>query len=151
VDLRFKPVTVFGLNTGAYHAYIVTTDPSGLQTYFRGGPAGSPNAGFTSPYGNVVTKTGPYVPGTPDWTNQWRPQLRLEDDGQPCGCVNSKFTDTLSQIQSAQVPYYPIVLGMPFGGYNSNSVAGTLIREVGLQAPVLPVGNAPGFYTNIPY
>ena len=148
VDLRFKPVSVFGLTTGAYHAYIVTTDPSGSQTFFRGGPAGFPNP--NSLYGNVVTDTGTYIGGTKDWTNQQRPQLRLRDDDQPCGCINSMFTDILNQIQSAGVPYYPLVLGRPLGGYNSNSVAGTLLREAGFTVPSVPVV-APGFNTTIPH
>ncbi|HZT02378.1 MAG TPA: RHS repeat-associated core domain-containing protein [Steroidobacteraceae bacterium] len=148
LDLRFKRVRVLGLNTGAYHAYLVSTDLDGSQKYFRGGPAGSPN--LMSVYGNVVTQSGPYLPGTKDWSDHSRPDIRLLDNNGPCGCINSELSGILDKIQAADVPYVPLPFGEPLSGYNSNSVAGTLARSAGFQVPSLPVP-APGFSLNIPY
>jgi RHS repeat-associated protein len=49
VDLHFSR-----LGPGYYHAYLVTTDPNGAQTYFRGGPsAGGPSSGVSGILGSA--------------------------------------------------------------------------------------------------
>jgi RHS repeat-associated protein len=51
IDVRFAH-----LQLNWYHAYIVTTDPDGSQTYFRGGPStGGPSGG---PLGQVSSASG---------------------------------------------------------------------------------------------
>jgi uncharacterized protein RhaS with RHS repeats len=42
VLLRFTPASIVGW-AGLYHGYVVTIDPNGAETYFRGGPSGSPS------------------------------------------------------------------------------------------------------------
>jgi hypothetical protein len=147
VELRFKPVTFLkgGIDTEFWHGYIVTTDTDGSQKYFRGGPGGS-NKG--SSYGNVVTETEQYIPGTIDYSNGPRPSQTLLDNDESCACMNSKFSDILKRIQQAAVPYEPFP-GMYNGTANSNSVAGTLVRDAGFPSPPINTWLAPGFNQTI--
>ena len=62
---------------GIYHKYILYTNSAGEQFYARGGPGffgpgaldGGLDESSTSPAGNIKTKDGEYVRGTPDWDN----------------------------------------------------------------------------------
>jgi RHS repeat-associated protein len=129
VDLRFKPAGFAG-KVGQYHAYVVTTEPGGSRSYFRGGPSGEPN--WMSMYGYITTQSGPYVPGTKDWDPGKPPSMRLLDDDEPCNCVNSRFNDILKKINDAKTFYGPL-------WKNSNSVAGTMLRASGFSIGPLPV------------
>jgi RHS repeat-associated protein len=59
IQLRFNPAKVVG-SLGVYHAYVVTIDTNGQQTYFRGGPSGVPNLDSWI-FGNIKTAYGPYA------------------------------------------------------------------------------------------
>ena len=138
VEVRF-----FKLGLGWYHAYVVTTDPNGSQTYFRGGPSGagpsggSPGqlSGATSgsdSWGPIITNTGPYVPGTVDYQTGHPPSVTVHDDNEPCTCIDEKFAKSLKDIEAAKIPYNPF-------GPNSNSVARGVIQGGGFPAPTPPV------------
>jgi hypothetical protein len=140
VLLRFTPASIVGW-AGLYHGYVVTIDPNGAETYFRGGPSGSPSLnGF---FGNIRTQYGPYLPGTPDWTKQAPPSITVYHDDQSCACENSSFKSILDAINSKGIPYYP-------ERQNSNSVVGTMLRDSGFSVGPLPVV-APAFGVNLYY
>jgi uncharacterized protein RhaS with RHS repeats len=147
VELRFKRVTFLmgGIDTDFMHGYIVTTDLDGSQKYFRGGPGGT-NKG--SSYGNVVTESGTYNNKSKDYSTEPRPSQTLLDDGESCSCMNKQFSDILNRIQQATVPYEPFP-GLYEGSANSNSVAGTLIRDAGLTSAPVNTWVAPGFNHNV--
>jgi hypothetical protein len=49
VDVRFKSAA----GSPGAHAYIVTTEPDGSRTYFRGGPSKTPNGGSSGTLGGA--------------------------------------------------------------------------------------------------
>jgi RHS repeat-associated protein len=141
IDVRFKPVPGIVGRLGEYHAYIVTTDPNGSQTYFRGGPDEQPN--WMSYYGYLTTEHGPYVSNTRDWSTDKRPSVRVLDNDAPCSCYNNKFASILDKIKAAKFFYGPL-------WKNSNSVAGTALRDSGFNVGQLPV-SAPLFNQELNY
>jgi RHS repeat-associated protein len=141
VDLRFKRVPGIPGKLDQYHAYVVTTEPNGSRSYFRGGPDGKMNV--NSAWGNMTTESGPYVPGTKDWDPGKPPSMRLLDNDESCGCTNDKFADIVKKIRDAQLPYAPLY-------HNSNSVAGTMLRDSGFRMRSLPV-SAPAFENQLKY
>ncbi len=139
IEVRFKPIPG-GKAFGIYHAYIVTTDPGGSQNYFRGGPDVQPNV--SSPFfGKITTESGPYVPGTKDFDAGSPPSTTILDDAEPCGCYNQRFANVLNQINAAAINYIPAFR-------NSNSVAGTTLRQSGFDPGTPPV-TTPGYSTNL--
>lgn len=56
VDVRFSGI---GGGNSFYHAYLVTTEPSGSQSYFRGGPGGGagPSGGASGAIGSGASGT----------------------------------------------------------------------------------------------
>lgn len=141
IELRFKPVPLFG-RYGQHHAYIVTRDTNGNRTYFRGGPNARGRA--SSPvFGSITTEHKEYVPGTKDYQEEMPPMIVILDDDQPCECINKRFSDILDKIEARNIVYFP-------QSQNSNSVAGTALRDSGFKVGPLPVG-APGFGNNLRY
>ena len=137
IELQFKPIPVFDFRK-FYHAFIVTDDHEGTRTYFRGGPTGSPN--FGSAFGDITTDHGPYVWGTKDFVMHPTKVVVL-DNNEPCDCYNTSFANTLDKIKKAHFSYNPLTR-------NSNSVAGTALRDAGFNVGPLPV-SAPGFGTSL--
>jgi RHS repeat-associated protein len=65
VDVRFSR-----LGPGYYHAYLVTTDPNGSQTYFRGGPsAGGPSSGVSGILGSASSGS------SSGWSGGWNSRV----------------------------------------------------------------------------
>jgi len=75
IAVYFKLITLFGIATPYYHEFLVYTDDSGNEYFARGGPAGGTQYSLDSggesggsssnpPFGNIVTQTGAYQPGT---------------------------------------------------------------------------------------
>jgi RHS repeat-associated protein len=142
------------------HCYLVVTEPGGLQYYFRGGPsakggglsAASSNshygigAGGDAGYGNIITSSGNYVPGTIDWPTSRTPQTGSRtyiDNGKPCsGCMIRQLDRALHDIQSAGTPYNPL-------STNSNSVAFQALQTIGVNPGVAPAP-APGWGIPLP-
>jgi hypothetical protein len=117
----------------------VTTDVNGAQNVFRGGP-GSPD--FDGVFGNIRTQHAPYGPKAPDWTARKPPSMLIYEDNKSCACENSSFKSILDTINQEKLRYL-------VDDWNSNSVAGTMLRDSGFQIGTLPV-TAPGFGTNLP-
>jgi RHS repeat-associated protein len=149
VDVRFK-----GLVPGIHHSYIVTTDPSGTQRYYRGGPesGASPNSGTlagrksedgrTAGWGRIVTESGEYVPGTIDWDPGSPPTMNLLDDSSSCESYDAGFEREIRAIQSANIPYHPL-------SRNSNATGTEILIRNGF-APGPPPVRAPGWGTRLP-
>ena len=135
VEVRFKPIPLVG-SLGIYHAYIVTTDPSGAQNYYRGGPGGPWTISSWPVWGTIKTNSGAYGPNTPDWDPGTPPTVVVLDNSEPCNCYNANFSDTLSRVSAAGIPYIPL-------WQNSNSVAATVLSNAGLSPGSSPVA-APG-------
>ena len=115
---------------GYYHLFVLYTDSTGSQFYFRGGPGGS-----ESGYGNIITACAPYVEGE----IEYNPRNLLEEVYQgvdACSKLNV-IQNKLNEIEGWNVPYVP-------AGPNSNSVIATLLKASGLpqRKPAVP---APGF------
>jgi RHS repeat-associated protein len=138
VELRFGPARYVGW-AGIYHAYVVTTDPNGTQTVFRGGPGSPDSNGW---FGNIRPRYAPYGPKAPDWTTKKPPSMLVYEDNESCGCENQSFKSILDTISQEKLRY-------EVDDWNSNSVAGTMLRASGFQVGPLPV-TAPGFGTNLP-
>jgi len=98
---------------------------------------------WLSIYGDIVTKHGPYLPGTPDW-GRGAPSITISDDGQPCDCTNQKLGNIADAIQNAKFTYIAAI-------QNSNSAAYTMLNKAGFVLPRdLPV-SAPGWGRSLDY
>lgn len=126
------------------HGFILTTDPSGLTCYFRGGPSG-PNPFSDSPLGTINAEFGEYLPTSPDWDPSAVEQSAkqggvLEDDDLPCAPFNDKLAALADQINGLPIPYSASEL-------NSNSVANAGLNALGFYgyqpAVMAPAWNAP--------
>ena len=127
VLLEFSHVALNG-----YHISVYTSD-SGGNMWFAGGPTRSPLNGGTgpaerdwmdpNPWGRLQGKYGvkDILPSGP------KTQI-VVDDGKPCSCYNKSFENTIDRVNSNRIPYDPI-------GQNSNSLAGTMLRDAGVNVP----------------
>jgi hypothetical protein len=146
----------------------VFTDATGQEYYMRGGPGargpargsgiskelsgGSSHTGTDSssgsgsnpssssddtagPYGDIVTETGRYEPASTDWDPGAKAITIVND---PTACAKqTDLEDQMRTIQGSKTRYNPM-------GPNSNSVAFTALKNVGLT-PAVPDGVwAPG-------
>ena len=108
----------------AYHAYVVTVDPSGQMMGFRGGPDAN---------GNVATTYGPYDKYFPDYEKGNPPCTKIFEDNKPCTRINYLLETALGRIEGANIPYDAL-------GINSNSAISSALGSAGLPVPtVLPV------------
>ncbi|NJO00902.1 MAG: DUF4157 domain-containing protein [Bacteroidia bacterium] len=118
-----------------YHLFIVYTDETNTESYFRGGPGGSCPGVAAGSYGTIMTTHGAYVPGTVDWDPR-APSVTVASGAAACG-KDRCFTTELARIDATCTPYAPT-------GPNSNTVVGTLLTNCGLPKRK-PVTIAPGF------
>ena len=82
----------------------MTTDPSGTQEYFRGGPNGPIEKGCGRGLGSVLAEYGPYVPGARDYEPWFEPTEVIADDGLPCAPYNNVLHALGDEINAAQIP-----------------------------------------------
>ena len=163
IDVRFSPVTLGGSPTGGYHSYIVTTDPSGSQNYYRGGPTSSTSGEISggssssssggslggrkdggsvpssSPWGPVKVWSGEYRPGTPDWDPGQPLSMQILNNGEPCGPYDQSFAHTAAAIAAGNIAYWPL-------STNSNATTTTVLVGASLNPGAPPVW-APGWGT----
>jgi RHS repeat-associated protein len=159
VEVRFSEVAF-----GAYHSYVLTTDPSGMRHYYRGGPtnefpggstrassgsssgrAGSRKDGsapMNRPWGPIRTWHGEYVPGTPDWDPGLPPSLLVLNNNESCGAYDRRFAQVMEDIRRANIPYRLL-------STNSNAVATKALIRSGFTPGAPPV-RAPGWNTPLP-
>jgi RHS repeat-associated protein len=156
IEARFAHVAF-----GAYHAYLLTTDPSGARRYYRGGPmnefpggstggaSGSPDGRIGGrkdttaltdpPWGPIRTRYGAYLPQTPDWDPGFPPSMVFLDDNESCAPNDRRFAEIMDEISSANIPY-------DLRSTNSNAVVTHALRQSGFTPGAPPV-RAPGWNT----
>lgn len=135
IDVRATHIG--GILRGApiWHLFIVYTDSTGTEFYYRGGPGGTCPGVDGGSYGIIITNDGPYVPGTVDW-GPAAPSVTVMSGASACG-KDSCFTSELRRIDGTCTPYSPT-------GPNSNTVASTLLSNCGVPRRK-PVWIAPGW------
>jgi uncharacterized protein RhaS with RHS repeats len=138
------------------HCFVVTTDPKGNESYFRGGPSknggnmskasgNSATGGGDSGFGTIASNSGAHQPNSIDWPTPSTPETgrrTYRDDNKPCNCVDGNLMRTLRAIGDANTPYNPLT-------ENSNSVAAALIRGLG-YSPGKEPAPAPGWDFPLP-
>jgi Ca2+-binding RTX toxin-like protein len=138
IEVGYAP-TPLGNGIDVYHKYIIYTNSTGQQFYTRGGPGyfgpGAEDGGTeefsTSDLGNIKTRTGEYVPGTPDWDDDGEPDPKETiNEGPDLSEEWQKIVDTMNRIESSDIPYDPTKS-------NSNSAVDEALREAGLPEPKL--------------
>lgn len=127
VEVRYKVVFTITDSDGntittTNHAYIVTTDPTGMKKYFRGGPSGIGLFGW----GHINAQYGDYTPNTKDWDPGSPPSDTVLDDGKPCTCENAALQKAANDINNSTIPYSPF-------SPNSNSAAHYALQQMGLS------------------
>ncbi len=101
-----------------YHITVTTTDSSGSM-WFAGGPSRKPEG--PSSYGYLRAAAGK--------NPAFEPLVKvIVDDGKPCACYNDSFNGTINRTNAHDIPYDPL-------GQNSNSFAGTMLRDAGINVP----------------
>ena len=111
---------------------VVTTDATGAERYYRGGPGG-PGGGPT--YGSIITNDGPYVAGTVDWA-PGAPSRTVMSGPTACG-HDACLAAELRRIDGTGTAYAPT-------GPNSNTVASTILTNCHIPRGK-PVWVAPGW------
>jgi RHS repeat-associated protein len=158
IEVRFLPAGPLGIGN---HGIILVIDPDGSTSYYRGGPSsgGPSNSGSSgtkqssqgtsgasgassnssSGWGPIVTDSGAYVPGTPDWDPGWKslPVANVRDDGEDCCKYDKCLADAMAGIQNLRVPYNPFTR-------NSNTAAHAALGICGMSAT--PPVWAPAWY-----
>ncbi|MFY9571094.1 MAG: RHS repeat-associated core domain-containing protein, partial [Blastocatellia bacterium] len=141
ISVRFKPLRgrVPRLFDG-WHSYIVTTEvrggiPSSVPRYYRAGPRGRFPLRINATYGD-------YVPQTPDFTTEPRPEVRFRFSGS-CFLFDFAFISMSSDVNRRNL-IYGIIRS------NSNSFVYTLLKGIGLsiseqELDRLPIGWLPGW------
>ncbi|MCS6303123.1 MAG: DUF4157 domain-containing protein [Nitrospira sp.] len=135
IDVRATHIG--GILSGApiWHLFIVYTDSTGTEFYYRGGPGGSCPGVDAGSYGTIITNNGPYVSGTVDWDPS-APSVTVMRGPAACG-KDSCFASELRRIDGTCTPYAPT-------GPNSNTVASTLLSNCSVPRNK-PVMIAPGW------
>jgi hypothetical protein len=126
VDVRVnklpKPLQKF------YHTFVIYTDSSGKEWYYRGG---AENVAVPGMWGLLVTEFGPYTPGTVDW-NKNAASVTVSS-GDEASNKNICFSNELNRIAALHKSYNPL-------GPNCNTVAYTILKNCDIQ-PQNPVKN----------
>lgn len=117
IEVRAYMVKAAFLPTGAYHTFIVTTNAAGTQRYFRGGP----DRKVAWKY--LITKQGPYVPNTVDWTKNAK--YRIVAVGNDATGKNPCLSTNCARLNG--------IYKYSIWGPNSNSVTRTLLHSCGID------------------
>lgn len=135
VDVRATHIGGILSGLPIWHLFIVYTDSTGTEFYYRGGPGGSCSGVSTGGYGTIIGTHGRYVAGTVDWDPS-APSVTVLSGTSACG-KDSCFASELSRIDGTCTPYAPT-------GPNSNTVASTLLSNCSVPRSK-PVTIAPGW------
>ncbi len=135
VDVRATHIGGILGNLPIWHLFIVYTDSTGTEYYYRGGPGGSCSGVNAGTYGTIQGSHGRYVAGTVDW-DPGAPSVTVLSGPTACG-KGSCFASELSRIDGTCTPYAPT-------GPNSNTVASTLLSNCSVPRNK-PVFIAPGW------
>ena len=135
VDVRATHIGGILSGLPIWHLFIVYTDSTGTEFYYRGGPGGSCTGVSTGGYGTIIGTHGRYVAGTVDWDPS-APSVTVLSGSGACG-KDSCFASELSRIDGTCTPYAPT-------GPNSNTVVSTLLSNCSVPRSK-PVAIAPGW------
>lgn len=156
VELRFHLAVLKVPNPFFTHAFIVVTDNTGEETYFRGDAYG-PGRETIPGQGSLQAEYGPFVQGSPDWGPDAQPYppsgpaVTLYHGHGSTARLDAVLARYASAVNRAQLPYYPRGTNDLGLGYNSNSFAYAAPHAAGLTVPANPpVFQAPGWGTTIP-
>ena len=135
IDVRSKGAASVGI-VGFQHLFIVETDTSGDQWFYRGG-ASNRCPGTRWPFYGIKTDSGRYLPGTIDWS-PGAPSVTVATGSATSGKA-ACFSSELTRIHGSCTPYNPL-------GPNSNTVVKTLLVNCSLptRSPVSS-WRTPGF------
>jgi RHS repeat-associated protein len=106
-------------------------------------PGSGGNGGNTGPWGPLSAVSGPYVPGTVDWDPGNPPTMTVLDNGLPCSIYNQPLANSVSAVNSANIPYNPF-------STNSNAFVNNALTWSGITHGQPPVW-APGWNTPLPH
>jgi len=135
VDVRATHIGGFLGKLPIWHLFVVYTDGTGTEYYFRGGPGGSCPGVVAGAHGTIISDSGLYVAGTVDWDPS-APSFTVLTGSAACG-QDACFAAELTRIDSRCVPYEPT-------GPNSNTVAKTMLSNCSVPLSK-PVAIAPGW------
>jgi hypothetical protein len=134
------------------HAFIVVTAPDGQRAFVRGGPSGDGGGGAGGlasdslatdghSYGNLVVNSGPYVPGTVDWTEKPVATMKVLSTNESAASIYSKLLSFGSLVNKSGLTYHPLSV-------NSNAFAHQAVMVLGVSRPQAKVW-APGSDTHL--
>jgi hypothetical protein len=133
-----------------YHLLIVVRDGHGNNTYYRGGPDGDvtpiggvigitkPPIGSPGTGGKVVAEFGPYVYDSIDFNRGAKVIYKAKLNPADLSKIHNYFDKQIGAINRAKINYYAT-------GPNSNSTAGTLLRNIGINIKIPGGMWVPGF------
>ncbi|MDW7557805.1 calcium-binding protein, partial [Azospirillum brasilense] len=149
IEVRYKPVTTLGVDTGFYHKYLVYTNSSGDQYYARGGPAsrtdsdlgsgggsdssgssGGSGSGDNVPFGRIETEYGEYAPGTIDFDQDGTHPREVLKEGNDLSGDWDRIKQNMDDIERSNTPYNP-------AGPNSNSAVDSALDGTDIPRPQL--------------
>ena len=135
IDVRATHIGGILSGLPIWHLFIVYTDGTGTEYFYRGGPGGSCPGVGAGGYGTIISTSGAYTAGTVDWS-PGAPSSTVMSGSGACG-KDACFASELSRIDGTCTPYAPT-------GPNSNTVAKTLLSNCGVPLKK-PVTIAPGW------
>jgi hypothetical protein len=135
IDVRATHIGGALRGAPVWHLFVVYTDSTGAEYYYRGGPGGSCPGVAPGPYGTISTIGGRYVSGTVDWDPS-APSVTVMSGAGACG-KDGCFAGELARIAGTCTSYNAL-------GPNSNTVAKTLLSKCGVPRNK-PVAIAPGW------
>jgi DNA-directed RNA polymerase subunit H (RpoH/RPB5) len=133
-----------------YHLLIVVRDGHGNNTYYRGGSDGDvspiggaigitkPSVGSPGTGGKIIAEFGPYVYDSIDFDRGAKVIYKAELNPADLPKIHNYFDNQIGAINRAKINYYAT-------GPNSNSTAGTLLRNVGINIKIPGGMWIPGF------
>ncbi len=123
IDVRSGPAASVGFGGHGFdHLFIIETDTSARELFYRGGIRNH-CAGTSWPFYGISTDSGLYLPNTVDW-HPGAPYVTVATGAAAMG-KGSCFSSQLARIRASCIPYKML-------GPNSNTVVKTLLANCGL-------------------
>jgi hypothetical protein len=145
IEVRANKIGQIPGSNPYYHSFIVLTDSSGKETYYRAGPengggssaassgasgsnrtSGSSGSSNRSGFGKIVAESGSYVPGTIDYNTDATVIYSKNLNAEEFARIKTGLTNQVDAVNSAQIDYNPT-------GPNSNTFVGTATKNVGIN------------------
>jgi hypothetical protein len=143
ISVHYKFLSSVG-NQSFYHKYVTYTNSSGYTFYARGGPTASPpgnplsnltNAqanpsswSGSSPFGDIGTESGEYIPGTIDWDDEGDDPSEIIKSGEDLSGEWNNIKKSFDDIAKEKWAYRPI-------SQNSNTTVDEALNRSGLPLP----------------